>query len=180
MRPLVPRHLLQWRHMRVCSTTCSDWHQRQHLSSASLWGKLIEDRRLPSQKTMMRRANWCLAFIYQAPYVKTSRQWIQKMYAFINELLGECMNGWIMCEYLNVWGSEWMIGLLREGVKNWVSERFSERRNEWASKSVGEWWNAWTIKLASECVKLWEWMRKWRRVWINEWRPKSISEWICE
>ena len=69
--PLVTSHPLQWRHMRVCSTTCSDWHQRQHLISASLWGKLIEDRRLPSQKAMMRRANWCLAFIYQAPSVIT-------------------------------------------------------------------------------------------------------------
>ena len=31
-----------------------------------------------------------------------------------------------------------MIGLLREGVNNWVSEQIFERRNEWTSKSVGE------------------------------------------
>ena len=47
-----------------------------------------------------------------------------------------------MREYLNDQGSEWMIGLLREGVNNWVSEGIFERGNEWTSKSVGEWWNA--------------------------------------
>ena len=74
-------------------------------------------------------------------------------------------------------GGEWMIGLLREGVNNWVSERIFERRNEWTSKSVGEWWNAWTIKWASGCVKLesgWEN----EEVRINEWRPNSIREWL--
>ena len=32
-----------------------------------------------------------------------------------------------------------MIGLLREGVNNWVREWIFERGNEWTSKSVGEW-----------------------------------------
>ena len=77
-----------------------------------------------------------------------------------------------------VGGSEWIIGLLREGVNNWVSARTFERRNEWSSKSVVEWWNAWTSKWASGCVQLWEWMRERRSVWINEWRPKLIRELI--
>ena len=31
-----------------------------------------------------------------------------------------------------------MIGLLREGVNNWVNKRIFQRRNEWASKSVSD------------------------------------------
>ena len=31
-----------------------------------------------------------------------------------------------------------MIGLLREGVNNWVSERILERRNEWVSQWVSD------------------------------------------
>ena len=72
-----------------------------------------------------------------------------------------------------------MIGLLREGVNNWVSEWIFERGNEWTSKSVGEWWNAWTIKWGSRCVKLWERMREWISVWglgafLRWWPPSTM------
>ena len=52
------------------------------------------------------------------------------------------MKKWIMREYLNEYGSEWMIGLLR-GVNNWVSEWiFSEgmsgRVSQWVSDEMRE------------------------------------------
>ena len=87
------------------------------------------------------------------------------------------MNNWIMCEYLNEWGSEWMIGLLREGMNNhdnWVSERIVERRNKWASKSMSD-----EMREQSSGKRMREIMREWRRVWIHEWRPKLICQWIC-
>ena len=53
------------------------------------------------------------------------------------------MNNWILCEYLNERGSEWMIGLIRKGVNNWVSERIlskgmSGRVSQWVRDEMRE------------------------------------------
>ena len=48
------------------------------------------------------------------------------------------MKKWIMREYLNEAGSEWMIGLLREGVNNWVSGLVMKCVNNQVRKRMSE------------------------------------------
>ena len=48
------------------------------------------------------------------------------------------MKKWIMREYLNEKGSEWMIGLLREIVNNWVSGLVMKCVNNHVRKRMSE------------------------------------------
>ena len=67
-----------------------------------------------------------------------------------------------------------MIGLLREGVNNWVSEWIFERGNEWTSMSDE------MREQSSEEADVWNYESEWENEEVCELMSEDLNQYVSE
>ena len=69
-----------------------------------------------------------------------------------------------------------MIGLLREGMNNWVSEWIFGRGDEWTSKSVSDEMR----EQSSEEADVWNYESEWENEEVFELMSEDLNQYVSE